>query len=161
MAKGKTKEITKKEPSRVWAPLDEAERWFEDVFKRPFPIMPFLLSRWRMPEMEETVPSVDMFEEKKEVVIKAELPGMKKEDIEISLTDNTITLFGEKKKEETVAKKNYYRVERSQGSFKRSFRLPAEVKTDKAKANFKDGVLEIRLPKTEEAIKQKVKVTVN
>lgn len=158
MAKEKTKEITKKEPSRVWAPLDEAEKWFEDIFKRPFP---FMLSRGRMHEMEGIVPSIDMFEEKNEVVIKVELPGMKKEDIDISLTDNIITLSGEKKKEETVAKKNYYRVERSEGSFKRSFRLPAEVKTDKANANFKDGVLEIRLPKTEEAIRQKVKISVN
>ena len=95
MAKEKTKEIAKREPSRVLAPLDEAEKWFEDLFKRPFPFMPSLLSRWRMPEMEEIVPSIDMFEEKDSVVIKAELPGMKKEDIDISLTDNTITLSGE------------------------------------------------------------------
>jgi len=155
------KEITKKEPSGVWAPLDEAEKWFEDVFKRPFPFMPSLLSRWRLHEMEEIVPSIDMFEEKDSVVIKAELPGMKKEDIDISLTDNTITLSGEKKKEEKIEKKDYYRVERSEGSFKRSFRLPAEVKTDKAEANFKEGVLEIRLPKTEEAIKKTVKLSVN
>ena len=123
--------------------------------------MPSLLSRLRMPEMEEIVPSIDMFEEKNQVVIKAELAGMKKEDIDISLTDSTITLSGEKRKEEKVEQKNYYRKERSQGSFKRSFRLPAEVKTDRATANFKDGVLEIRLPKTEKAIKQKVKVSVN
>lgn len=161
MAKEKSKDIMKKEPSRFWAPFDETEKWFEDVFKRPFPFAPSLLSRWKIPDMEEIVPSVDMFEEKNEVVIKAELPGMKKEDIDISLTDNTITLSGEKKKEEKVEKKNYYRVERSEGSFRRSFRLPAEVQTDKAEANFRDGVLEIRVPKTEEAIKQKVKVSIN
>ena len=95
--------------------------------------------------MEDIVPSIDMFEEKNEVVIKVELPGMKKEDIDISLTDNTITLSGEKKKEEKIEKINYYRMERSQGSFKRSFHLPAKVKSDKAKASFKDGVLEIQL----------------
>ena len=160
MTKEKTKEIIKVEPSRVWTPLEEAERWVEDVFNTPFPNMPSWLLRGRAPEISEIVPSIDMFEEKNEVVIKAELPGIKKEDIDISLTDNTITLSGEKRKEEKVEKKNYYRVERSQGSFKRSFHLPSKIKTDQVNARFQDGVLEIHLPKTEEAIKQTVKVSV-
>jgi len=93
-------------------------------------------------------------------VVKAELPGMKKEDIDISLTEDTITLSGEKRKEEKVEKKDYYSLERSYGSFKRSFSLPAEIQTEKASAKFKDGVLEIRMPKTEAAKKKEKKVMI-
>lgn len=93
-------------------------------------------------------------------MVKAELLGMKKEDIDVSLTDNTITVSGEKRKEEKVEKKDYYRLERSYGSFSRSFSLPAEVRTEKVTAKFKDGILEIRIPKTEEAKKKEKKVAV-
>jgi len=105
-------------------------------------------------------PEMDIFEDGNDVVVKAEMPGMKKEDIEVNLTDDTVTVSGEKKKEEKVEKKDYYRVERSYGSFSRSFRLPKEVQSDKAKATFKDGVLEIRVPKTAEAISKEKKLTI-
>jgi len=85
---------------------------------------------------------------------------MTKKDIEVNISDDTITLSGEKKKEEKVEKKNYYHLERSYGSFSRSFRLPTDVQTDKAKASFKNGVLEIRIPKTEEAKKKTKKITI-
>jgi len=78
----------------------------------------------------------------------------------VSMTDNTVSISGEKKKEEKVERKNYYREERSYGSFTRSFRLPVEVQPDKAKASFKEGVLEIRIPKTEEARKKEKKVSI-
>lgn len=114
----------------------------------------------KFPVTEELMPSVDIFEEKDDVVVKAELPGIKKEDLDITLTDDTISISGEKKKEEEVSKKNYHRWECSYGSFSRSFTLPAEVQSDKAKAQFKDGVLEIRIPKTEEAVKKEKKVKI-
>lgn len=101
-----------------------------------------------------------MYEENNEVVVKAELPGMTKDDIEISLVDSTLTLKGEKKKEEEVKEKDFYRCEREYGSFLRTIDLPAEVKTDGAKATFKNGVLEIQLAKTEEAKRKPVKVAV-
>ena len=113
-----------------------------------------------MPEMEEIAPTVDIFEKNNNVVVKAEIPGMKKEDIEVNLTDNTITISGEKKKEDKVEKKNYYRFERSYGSFCRSFRLPKEVRPDKTKASFKDGILEIKIPETAEAKKRKKKLNI-
>jgi len=113
-----------------------------------------------MPEMEELSPTVDIFEDASDVVVKAELPGMKKEDIDVKLTEGVITISGEKKKEEKIEKKNYYRLERSFGSFSRSFNLPAEVQTDKAKAQFKDGILEVRVPKTEEAKQKEKKVSI-
>ncbi len=114
----------------------------------------------KFPSTEELSPSVDIFEEKNDVVVKAELPGIKKEDIDVTLTDDTISIAGEKKKEEEVEKKNYYRWESSYGSFARTFTLPAEVQMEKAKTQFKDGVLEIRIPKTAEAIKKEKKLKI-
>jgi len=146
-------------PSMWLTPFERMEEMFEDFFRRPFG-RPWWPTLPRLFEERELVPSVDIFEEGDDVVVKTELPGMAKDDIEVNLTDNTITLSGEKKKEEKIEKKDYYRLERSYGSFSRSFTLPADVQTDKAKASFKNGVLEVRIPKTEEAKKkvQKVKI---
>ena len=132
---------------------------FDEFIRRPFGRP--LLSRFpRLMEEIAPSPSVDIFEEKDDVVLKTELPGMTKDDIEINLTDDMITLSGEKKHEEKIEEKNFYRHERSYGSFKRSFNLPAEVQSDKAKASFKNGVLEVRIPKTEEAKKKAVKIKI-
>lgn len=156
-----SKEIVKTVPARALSPFEEMERRFEDLLRRPFSLMePSWWPRLRMPEMEEVSPKVDIFEEGDNFVVKAEIPGMKKEDIEVNLTDDMVTISGEKKQEEKVEKKDYYRLERSYGSFTRSFRLPKEVQTDKAKATFKDGVLEVKVPKTEEAKKKEKKVPV-
>jgi HSP20 family protein len=161
MAKQEPKELTKIQPSRAVSPFETMERWFEEAFRKPFSLLgPSWLPRLRTTEMEEAIPSVDIFEEGDNVVVKAELPGIKKEDVDVSVTDNVISISGEKKKEEKVERKNYYREERSYGSFTRSFRLPMEVQTDKAKASFKEGVLEIRIPKTEEAKKREKKVSI-
>jgi|SRR3990172_2043800 len=161
MAKQESKEIVKKEPARALSPFEEMERRFEDLFRRPFSLLePSWWPRLRMPEMEEVSPKIDIFEEGENFVVKAEIPGMKKEEIEVNLTDDMVTISGEKKKEEKVEKKDYYRLERSYGSFSRSFRLPKEIQTDKAKATFKDGVLELKVPKTEEAIKKEKKVPI-
>jgi HSP20 family protein len=161
MAKQEPKELLKHEPSRAVSPFETMERWFEEAFRRPFSLLgPSWLPRLRATEMEEAIPSVDIFEEGDNVVVKAELPGIKKEDVDVSMTDNVISISGEKKKEEKVERKNYYREERSYGSFTRSFRLPMEVQTDKAKAQFKEGILEIRIPKTEEAKKREKKVSI-
>ena len=161
MAKQESKEIVKTEPARVLSTFEEMERRVEDLFRMPFSFMePSRWTRHRMSEMEGVSPRVDVFEEGDNFVVKAEIPGMKKEDIEVNLTDNMVTISGEKKQEEKVEKKDYYRLERSYGSFTRSFRLPKEVQTDKAKATFKDGVLEVKVPKTEEAKKKEKKIPV-
>ncbi|MBM4135398.1 MAG: Hsp20/alpha crystallin family protein [Nitrospira sp.] len=167
MAKKEKKELLKVEPTKALSPFQEMEKRFqemekrfEDIFRRPFSLLPSWMPRLRMPEIEEVSPSMDIFTEGDDVVVKTELPGMKKEDIDVSLTKDTITISGEKKKEEKVEKKDYYSLERSYGSFKRSFSLPAEIQTEKASAKFKDGVLEIRIPKTEEAKKKEKKVMI-
>lgn len=162
MAKEK-KEVEPYRPSKALSLFEQMDRWFEDMWGRRFgsPWWPSI--RWpeiRWPEEIEISPSVDIFEEKDEVIVKAELPGMTKDDINVNITENTLTISGEKKKEEKVEKKDYYHIERSFGSFSRSFRLPAEVQTEKTKATFKNGVLEIRVPKTEEAKKKEIKVKI-
>ena len=161
MPKKESKAIAKAEPARALSPFEEMERRFEDLFRRPFSLLePSWWPRLRMQEMEEVAPKVDIFEEGDNFVVKAEIPGMKKEEIEVNLTDDMVTISGEKKKEEKVEKKDYYRFERSFGSFSRSFRLPKDVQADKAKAIFKDGVLELKVPKTEEAKKKEKKVPI-
>lgn len=116
--------------------------------------------RWPLPMFSAKVPSLDVFEEEDELVVKADLPGISKEEIEVTVTGNVVTIKGEKKKEEEVKEKDYYRRERSYGSFVRSVELPCEVKSEQIKANFKDGVLEVRMPKTEEAKKKSVSVKI-
>jgi HSP20 family protein len=110
--------------------------------------------------MRLQMPSLDMYEEADDIVVKAELPGISKDELEVNLTGSTLTIKGEKKREEEVKKANYFRSEREYGSIYRSLDLPAEVKAEEVKATFKDGVLEIRLPKTEAAKKKAVRVTV-
>jgi HSP20 family protein len=105
-------------------------------------------------------PSVDLYEEKDQIVVKAELPGMSKDDIQVSIADNILTIKGEKKKEEEDSGKDYYRSERVYGAFIRTLPLPAEVNPEKVHAAFKNGVLEIRLPKSEEAKKKAINVKV-
>jgi HSP20 family protein len=135
------------------------DRMMEDFFGRR--MRPWWPERWaRREAMELEAPAVDLFEDKNDIVIKAELPGMEKENVEVKLTDHMLTIKGEKKKEEEVKEENYYRSERSYGSFVRTLELPADVHADKVKASFKNGILEVRLPKTEEAKTKEVKVKV-
>jgi HSP20 family protein len=105
-------------------------------------------------------PRVDVSETDKEIKVSAELPGMEEKDIDVSLTRDTLTIKGEKKGETEEKGKDYYRMERSYGSFTRSIPIPVEVDTDKVEATFKKGVLDITLPKTEKAIGQTKKIAV-
>ena len=137
----------------------EIDRVFDD-FRRLWP-WPRLFGAERWPaELQLRLPAVDVYEEGDEVVVKAEIPGMSKEDIQVNLSDSVLTITGEKKKEEEIKEHDYHRSERSFGSFSRTIQLPSEVKTDQAKATFKDGVLEVRLPKTEAAKQKTIKVKV-
>jgi HSP20 family protein len=152
----KPKELVPKETTR--RPVWDLDGWFNESLLRPF--APLGFPRLKSLMAEEMVPTVDMFEEGEDIVVKAELPGIKKDDIDIRLTDGMITISGEKKKEDEVKRKDYYKWERSYGSFCRSFDLPADVQKDKVKSTFKDGVLEIRMPKSPEAIQKEVKIKV-
>jgi HSP20 family protein len=145
----------KHEMQKYSSPFQDMEQMFEDFFQRRF-FAPSWMPHFKFPEVPDVSASVDMFEEGNDLVIKAEIPGMKKEEIKIDFAGDTITISGEKKSEERTERKDYHRVERSFGSFSRRLRLPVEIQIDKSQAIFKDGVLEIRMPKSETE-KQKVR----
>ena len=105
-------------------------------------------------------PPVDIFEDKDGVVLNAELPGMKKEDIELRVENNVLTLQGERKRENETKEEGYFRSERAYGTFSRSFSLPTSVDTSKIGAEYKDGVLSVSLPKAEEAKPKQIDVKV-
>ncbi len=111
-----------------------------------------LLSVWN--------PAVDVFEDKDSIIVKAELPGMKKEDIDVSLHDGALSVSGERKSEEKFEDAETYRSERFVGRFHRTVTLPSPVSADKVKAQYKDGILMITLPKTEEAKPKQIEVNV-
>ncbi len=126
-------------PWRPFRGLGEWERHFEDLLSRPV---------WRFPgDKEGWMPAVDVFEKDDKFVVKAELPGMKEDDIDVSVVGDTLTVKGEKRSETEVKEEDYYRCERSYGSLYRSIPLPATVDADKIEASYEDGVLEITLPK--------------
>jgi HSP20 family protein len=106
-------------------------------------------------------PALDVYEDKDNFVVKAELPGMKKEDIDVSLHDGALSLSGERKNETKYENAEVYRAERFVGRFQRTLSLPTPVAADKVKAQYKDGVLTVTLPKTEEAKPKQIDVTVN
>ncbi len=97
---------------------------------------------------------------KGDLVVKAELPGIDPKDIDISLNEGVLTIKGEKKQEKEEKEEGYHLIERSYGSFTRSIRLPREIQNEKISASYKNGVLRITLPKTEEAKKKEVKIKV-
>ncbi|MEZ5307795.1 MAG: Hsp20/alpha crystallin family protein [Pyrinomonadaceae bacterium] len=104
-------------------------------------------------------PSVDIYESETEIVLEAELPGMNREDFEVSIENNVITLKGERKFEKTDEGDNYHRVERAYGTFTRSFSLPRTVSAEGTTADFRSGVLRVSLPKKEEAKARKIVIS--
>ncbi|MEW6162785.1 MAG: Hsp20/alpha crystallin family protein [Nitrospirota bacterium] len=147
-----------------WSPFKELEsmrremeRLFEE-FIEPIPRRRFRL--WSRREPEVIVPNVDMYDRKNEIVVMAELPGVEKENIDLKITENDLTIKGEIKREEDVKEEDYYSREISYGSFARTIALPTEVDSSKAKATFKNGILEIVLPKKEEAKPKEIKVEI-
>ena len=131
---------------------DEIDRLFEAPLAA-FTRQQQLFSGWS--------PALDVYEQKDNVVVRAELPGMKKEEIEVSLHDNTLSISGERKSETKHKDAESYRSERFFGRFQRTVALPAPVAADRVKAQYKDGVLSIVLPKTEEAKPKHIDVSVS
>lgn len=105
-------------------------------------------------------PAVDILETDNEIVLRADLPGIDPKDVDIQIHDGTLTLRGERQRESEVKQDNYHRVERVYGSFMRSFALPQTVESDKAEAQYANGVLELKLPKRPEAKPKQIKVAV-
>jgi HSP20 family protein len=109
-------------------------------------------------ERDEWLPAFDVTENEKEYTVTAELPGMDIKDIDVTLSDGILTIKGEKKQEHEDKGKGYHRIERQYGSFHRSFRIPGKIKPDNIDANYKDGILRLTLPKTEESETKKIEV---
>ncbi len=129
----------------------EMDRLWENFFgERP------LTRMWE----REWAPSLDLSETKDNFVVKAEVPGIDAKDIDISLTGDVLTIKGQKKHESEEKEEDYHLVERSYGSFSRSVRLPAEVESNKIKASYKNGILNITLPKSEKVKAKEVKIKV-
>jgi HSP20 family protein len=162
------KELTvkKAEAPTPWRPFMDLDRWERDAqrmmnqfFGRT--MMPLWPEGWfRSEPMAVNAPIVDVYVDKDDVVIKAELPGMEKDDIEVSLRNHTLTLKGEKKRQEKIKEENYFCAERIFGSLLRTLELPVDVHGEKVKASFTNGVLEIRLPIAETAKAKSIKVKV-
>jgi HSP20 family protein len=114
----------------------------------------------RAREEGEWFPSLDVSETKGDLVVKAELPGIDPKDIDISLNEGVLTIKGEKRQEKEEKEEGYHLIERSYGSFTRSIRLPREIQNEKINASYKNGVLKITLPKSEEAKKKEIKIKV-
>lgn len=112
----------------------------------------FLPSTW--------MPAVDLVEKDDAFVARVELPGVSKDDVKITLQDSILTIRGEKKEQQESKESNYHRLERSYGSFQRSFTLPSSVKSDSVGAEYKDGILTVTLPKAEEAKRKQIEVKV-
>ena len=139
-------------PSELFGLQREMNRMFDHVFRYDTRDDDTGFSAW--------TPAVDIAEHDDEYLVKVELPGVNKDDVKITLENNILTIRGEKKQEKETKKENYHRIERSYGSFQRSFTLPTSVKSDKIDAAYKDGILQIALPKAEEAKPKQIEVKV-
>ncbi|MGB7292409.1 MAG: Hsp20/alpha crystallin family protein [Thermodesulfobacteriota bacterium] len=146
----------------VWEPY-KGLNLFSETFQKIFDDTAKTLSGFGIEDLGtgSWAPRVDIYETKDSYIVSADLPGIKKEDIGIDLKDNILTVRGEKKFEEKSDKDNYVRVERKYGKFVRRFGLSDNVEAGKIKASYKDGVLEIKIPKREEATTKPVRVEVN
>jgi HSP20 family protein len=159
--KPETKEVSKVEPTRTLSPFEEIDRYFESLFPRGW-LRP---SRWEWPTLSEAaapfggkLPKVDIVDREKEILVRAEVPGVDKDNLDISITENTVTLKGTAHHEEKEEKGEYYRCETTHGSFARTITLPAEVDSEHAKASYKDGVLELTVPKVKKSQRRTIKI---
>lgn len=146
------KELT---PWRPFGELSSLRREMDRLWENFFGERP-LTRMWQ----REWAPSLDVSETRDNFVVKAEVPGIDAKDIDISLTGDVLTIKGEKRQEKEEKEEDYHLVERSYGSFSRSVRLPAEVESNKIKASYKNGILNITLPKSEKVKAKEVKIKV-
>ncbi len=144
----------------VWRPFgdlgevrERMDRLFDDVFTRfgrEVPVIEFFRGAW--------TPPADILETEKEVVVRVDLPGMTREEINLELKENVLIIRGERKSPQDAPRENYLKLERASGKFERSLTLPQEVDADKATAGFDKGILKITLPKTARSLKKRISI---
>ena len=143
--------ITRRDQSRGLTLQDEVNRLFEDNFTR---------ERSGHADLATWAPPVDIYETENELVVKAELPDFQDKDIDVRITNNTLTIRGERKFEKDVKEEHYLRIERAYGSFMRSFSLPNTVSSENIRADYRNGVLTLHMAKREESKPKQIKVSV-
>jgi HSP20 family protein len=139
-------------PSRGLTLQDQMNRLFEDSFTR---------DRSGRADLATWAPAVDIYETESELVVKADLPDLEDKDIDVRVENNTLTIRGERKFEKDVTEDNYLRIERSYGSFMRSFSLPNTVSSENIQAEYRNGVLTLHMTKREESKPKQIKISVS
>jgi HSP20 family protein len=157
MAKGKDIEVSKGTLERMPRPLADIDRLFDEFFGRRW-MRPFESGHRPFGTMLSSGPKVDVIDRDNELVVRAEMPGFRKEDVEIAVSGNLLTLKGESRTEEKEEEGDYYYSEISHEAFTRTLELPARVEEQKAKAAMKDGVLEVTLPKVEKSKRRNIAI---
>ncbi len=147
-----------------WRPIREFDTLKRDMEKLFGDTFESFGGRGWLPGIAEQrngiIPNVDMLDKKNEIVVKAQIPGVEKEDVDLTITRDAVTIKGEIKKEEEEKKNDYYCSECTYGSFLRTIPLPTEIDTSKAKASFKNGVLKLTLPKHEDVKAKEIKLKI-
>ncbi|MEX2165001.1 MAG: Hsp20/alpha crystallin family protein [Sulfuricaulis sp.] len=159
-ASEKRQEIQQSKPGHAISLFDDMDRLFDNIMRQGW-IRPWRFESPSFPELttlESKLPKMDVIERDNEVVVRAEVPGVDKKDLDVSVSDNTLTIKGSTRHEEKEEKGDYYRHEISTRAYNRMVALPAGVDGTKAKASFKDGMLELTLPKTEKAERHSIKL---
>lgn len=158
----KKQDVKQAGPGHIMNPLDEMESMFERLFPhgwtRPFDFGHPFWKELPAPFSHRLAPRVDVINREREIMVRAQLPGVEKKDLDVSISDNTLTIRGHTSHEEQEEKGDYYRRECSSGSFTRTFVLPNEVDGDKAKATFENGILELTIPKSRESKQHKIQI---
>jgi HSP20 family protein len=144
--------ITRRDQSRGLTLQDEVNRLFEDNFTR---------ERSGHAELATWAPAVDIYETENELVVKADLPDLQEKDIDVRITNNTLTIRGERKFEKDVKEENFLRIERTYGAFMRSFSLPNTVSSENIRAEYRNGVLTLHMAKREESKPKQIKISVS
>ena len=161
--KSESKPMTRSESGRpermprVISPLEDMDRMFESFFPQAW--RPFNIGRMFGEMGEGAQPRVDIVDRDAEILLRAQIPGVEKENIDVSVTDNTVTIRGETRQESKEEEGEYYRCEISRGAFSRTVALPADVDANGANASFKNGMLELKLPKVEKSKRRSIPVS--
>ena len=144
--------ITRRDHSRSLTLQDEVNRLFENNFTR---------ERSGHADLATWAPAVDIYETENELVVKADLPDLQDKDIDVRITNNTLTIRGERKFEKDVKEENFLRIERTYGAFMRSFSLPNTVSSENIRAEYRNGVLTLHMAKREESKPKQIKISVS